>query len=397
MAQVSLLFLSDLHAYSSSKTGSGPSPSYIEVGKSNATERDDVFEALKALVRREKLTPDIVLCGGDLGDRADPAGLVHAWRELHQVAHECGASRALAVCGNHDLDSRYLKGDADPDPKGVLQDLVPRFPAGDESLCDQFWAKNYVVVDDASRGFRIVLLNSSAFHGGLQSEIDHGRVSSRTVERLRSELRKAGPRDLNVFVCHHHPFPHQRLDGKADYEAIKNGQSLINLLDEPDHGPWLMLHGHRHNARITYGASTLTNIPVIGAASFSAKTDAANQVHLITCESADTLSYKLRGKVRSWTFSLGTGFVWNSVSNNGLPGECGFGFKGNLTYLASTVKQFIVDTGKAYVDWSEVCKAIPDVDFIAPEGFQHFVASLPAAGIVLSFDGSGRPLEARNA
>lgn len=395
MAKVSILFLSDLHAFAPSAARKGEVPSYIEAGRSARSPSDDAFEALKKLVGEEGIVTDLVLCGGDLGDKADDVGVAHAWRELHEVGGLTRAARTLAVCGNHDLDSRYFTDKPDPDPKGVLQELKPLFPAGDESLCDRFWSRNYAVVDDVHSGVRVVLLNSSAFHGGKQGEIDHGRVASRTISRLKSELYAMGSREINIFTCHHHPFPHERLDGRADYESLQNGQALLNLLDDPSLGPWLFLHGHRHNARIAYASSSASSIPVIGAASFSARIDeAVNQVHLIEVESTTSAAYALRGQVRTWTFSLGTGFVFNSKANNGLPGRCGFGYRGNGSALAAQVASFIKGSATAYVRWADVQKQIEEVSYLVPAAFEHFVSALRADGVRLSFDGDGQPLDA---
>lgn len=396
MTKISLLFLSDLHAFSPSAARKGEVPSFIEAGRLGKTDGDDAFEALKRLIREEEIAVDLVICGGDLGDKADEAGLEHAWRELQAIGGLTRASRILAVCGNHDLNSRHLETKtAEPDPKGALQDLTPPFPIGDESLCDRFWARNYAVIDDASVGFRTVLLNSSAFHGGKEGEIEHGRVATRTVNRLRKELSEGGPRDLNIFVCHHHPFPHSRLDGRPDYEALQNGQTLLELLDDPIFGPWILMHGHRHNARITYAPSSASVIPVIGAASFSARvSDADNQVHLVEVESVIRSNYALRGRIKSWTFSLGRGFIFNSKATNGLPGECGFGFRGNIQALARTVGDYIRNSGSAYVQWEEIKGCFEDVIYLEPKGFEHLINSLQSQGIRLSFDISGRPLEA---
>jgi len=396
MTKISILFLSDLHVFSPSAARKGEVPSFIQAGRADKTETDDAFEALKKLIKEEGIKADLVICGGDLGDKADDVGVEHAWRELQVIGSLAGAKRTLAVCGNHDLNSRYFQvGGVDPDPKGTLQDLIPHFPAGDELLCDRFWSRNYAIIEQTSAQTRIVLLNSSAFHGGKEGEIEHGRIATRTINRLKGELKNGGRRDINIFVCHHHPFPHQGFDGRDDYEALRNGQSLLNLLDEPASGPWIFLHGHRHNARITYAPTSASVIPVIGAASFSARvSEADNQVHLIDVESTTNASYTLRGLVKTWTFSLGRGFVYNAKASNGLPGECGFGFRGNLDTLAATVAASIKSGGAAYVEWAAVQANFEDVSYLAPPAFDHFVKRLQENGVRLSFDSDGRPIEA---
>lgn len=102
-------------------------PSYIEAGRSDRSDTNDSFEALKKLIRDEKIATDLVICGGDLSDKAGDVGIAHAWKELHELGVLTKAVRTLAVCGNHDLDSRYFGDRPDPDPKGTLQELKPMF------------------------------------------------------------------------------------------------------------------------------------------------------------------------------------------------------------------------------------------------------------------------------
>jgi hypothetical protein len=391
---VRILLLSDLHAFAG-PTKDGSVPSYADAKRANPSPGEDALVALKELVTQNNLQVDLVVCAGDLGDKADPTGITYAWASIQSIAAELRCQQSVAVCGNHDLDSRYLANTDDPDPKGVLQDLNPAFPVNDDDLCDKFWSRNFVTLNGPSPHTRLLLLNTSAYHGGKQDEINHGRITFRTVERIRRALLSEGRRNLNVMICHHHPFPHSRLDGRADYEAMRNGQSLLDVLGDPTFGPWLILHGHRHHPRIAFSSGANSPPIVIGAASFSAKMgECANQVHLVEVDNTCSFGYDICGTVTSWTFSYGTGFMLMPKSTNALPGHCGFGFKGNLGGLIQRIHDFIHQSNAAYVEWRSVASAIIEVDYLTPEQFGYFHAEMKAKGIQLLFDDEGVPLQA---
>jgi hypothetical protein len=385
-----ILFLSDLHVFASAGREADERPSYVDATDQNPTPTQDAFMALRSLIAQEKIEADLLICGGDLCDKADPIGVRYAWQCVSEVGKLAQVSKTLAVCGNHDLDSRYLLNDDDPDPKGSLQALLPIFPIDDEAMADKYWSRNFVTLQGPKPSTRILLLNSSAYHGGKPAEIKHGRVTARTLDHMRIVLTNEGKRDLNILVCHHHPFPDSRLDGKADYEAIDNGQALLQLLDEPTFGPWLILHGHRHLARIIFAPGAVSQNVVIGAASFSAKiSEAANQVHLI--DVGVNASYPIFGKIRSWTFSYGQGFLSLPQNKNALPSHCGFGFKGSMGDLATRVHAYVDSASDAYCLWGAVCTAVPDIDYLNPEQFRFFKQELKQRGLRISFGDSGLP------
>jgi hypothetical protein len=111
------------------------------------------------------------------------------------------ANQTISTCGNHDLDSRYLATEVDPDPRGFLLSLKPPFPFNNELLNDRYWARNYAITT-LPNGVVIVSLNSSAFHGGKPEEIDHGRVSRRTIDALAAELagKSLHANQVQVFI-----------------------------------------------------------------------------------------------------------------------------------------------------------------------------------------------------
>ena len=52
----------------------------------NSNQVDIRIGGLLKLIRDEKLKADVLLCPGDIGDKADPAGIEYGWKALHRVA-----------------------------------------------------------------------------------------------------------------------------------------------------------------------------------------------------------------------------------------------------------------------------------------------------------------------
>src|SRR4051794_38901144 len=118
-ASLELAVLSDLHAYENSTTGG--EPSNLRVGDPQDQVGLNPIAGLRRLIEEENLTADVLLCPGDLGDRAERAGIQYAWRAVTDLQSLFGAELLVAAAGNHDLDSRYIS--TTYDAKGYLQSL----------------------------------------------------------------------------------------------------------------------------------------------------------------------------------------------------------------------------------------------------------------------------------
>ena len=275
-----ILFLSDIHACSIDLTKGAGSPSYVSTKPNHHSlaSKIDPFEALFVLIKEKNITCDIVLCGGDLGDKADPAGIKLAWDQLQKLKLLVQAQRLFATTGNHDLDSRLMSSPYDT--RGYLQDLVPRFPLDiDEQSKTQFlnyWALHFAVIEFQT--VRIVSLNSCAYHGSTESnELNRGRITESTLDKLKFDLKtlddakkQAGDPipEVNILLCHHHLYSDSS-DSRGDFTAMAGSDLLTKFLDEDDRA-WLVMHGHRHRAKLMYCAGSLNTPPILGAASFSA-------------------------------------------------------------------------------------------------------------------------------
>lgn len=385
--QVRLALLSDLHAFHPLGTGKG-APSFLPAHPGIAD--PDPFGDLDKLIEKESLHADLVMCGGDISDKADFRGFQYAWSKLHSLKQKLKATELVATCGNHDLNSRLIDVAEDPDPKGALQTLSPRFPFENEGLTDRFWSRNFALVHPLP-GVRVVVLNTSAYHGGMEHEIDHGRVSERTISAITNELKQLDSADLNVLLCHHHLRPLRGLWGTApDSEFMKKGGELLNALTQCTASPWLTLHGHRHipNLEHTLDPSSV----VVGASSFSGQMQGRfNQFHLLDVEVDPTGAVPLKGAVETWSWNITGGWQSRPVNNDdeGFPPLCGFG--STLLPRAMVAKiEDVVNSSPGYMEWAEVIACVPDIRFTTPAHFRQVEQLLGDKKINLHRDREGR-------
>lgn len=351
----------DFHAFD--ELDGGKRPSHLCVTDPDNEPNKHPIAALHELIRTTRVVADLFLLGGDFAHKARPAGVQYAWAKAHEIAKALKAKLTAATSGNHDLDSRYsyTKYDA----KGILQTLIPRFPLPTESHCDKYWARHFVVVERPP--YRLVVLNSSAFHGTAPDEIAHGRVSDHTLDALRTALDTTENQSVNILLCHHHPQQHMELR-LGDYDVMKNGQLLLDLLGTGRHGRWLLVHGHKHHPKITYASGGATAPVIFSAGSLCAElylelqSRARNQFYVVTLPYSKFPALGFVGTIRAWDWASGVGWI-RAGSSSGLPWLSGFGCRADASLLASK----IAATVRGVVQWDTLVAAHPEIEYLLPQ------------------------------
>lgn len=327
---------------------------------------DSPFDALTALISREKLRADFLLCPGDIGDKADPNGIAHAWLRLQDIAKLLGNATYVASTGNHDVDSRSLFHEYDPTE--ALKRLTPPYPVSNQIEVDRYWSRYFCISENAH--CRIVSINSSAFHW-LESERNRGRVSRSTLDWLRADLVSRDPRDINILLCHHHPHLHSELSRiDTSYEVMRDGDRLIDLLGNDELGQWLVVHGHKHFPNIAYSAGSSQSPVIFSCGSFSARlyrdlqTRARNQFYIIEIPLKKVKELGLVGKILAWDWAVGKGWIRPDGESSGLTSLTPFGSKENPYSLATRLSDLLGTD--PFVSWPELITKIPSLEFVLP-------------------------------
>lgn len=371
--QLRVAVVSDLHAYDKSALGGGATiPSNLEVGAPASPSSQHPITALIDLVTRESLGADLLLCGGDLGDKAHPAATQYAWAAVQQIATALGASHVLATAGNHDIDSRHNHNDYDA--KGMLQSLAPRFPVVAEPEFDRYWSRHFVVWDFTD--VRVLLLNSSAYHGarkeGVPPEYEHGRVADSTVAAIATELKGLPPKLVNLALCHHHP---HSSGGSDASDSMKGGSALLRALGNS--GEWLVVHGHTHAPQLAYAQGN-TMDPIVFAAgslcSRSLTSGSRNQFYVIEFPLSLIPQHGLVGHFTAWDWSFGNGWI-PARRDSGLPHRGGFGVRVKAPQIAAQIAAKYGGT-RTSIRWTELVNDFPDVEFLTPGDHEKLVSCL---------------------
>lgn len=383
---------SDLHAYND--TDSNGRPSYLDISTSPTLRSQHPVEGLKHYVHENNITADLLLCPGDLTDKARPQPLSYAWDGISEIGKKLGVGLISGTAGNHDLDSRYEYNNYDA--SGMLQSITPRFPLpnDDINMINKYWAKHYVIKE--TKYCRIIILNSSAYHGGGKEEWKHGRISTYTLEWIEDDLSSYSFGDgdkVNILLCHHHPIRHSGVDS-PDYDAMKRGSDLLDLLGSGRYGRWLIVHGHKHFPKVHYAPGSAAAPVIFSAGSFSATPDpemqgrARNQFYVLELCPDDIPEYGLVGQGHAWDYIHGEG--WSIAGpKSGLPAKFGFGCRDDPIVLTNKVASLVRKTGST-VDWSDVVDSIPKLKYVLPSDLRQIQDLLEENHDIYSVKDQGR-------
>jgi hypothetical protein len=381
---------SDLHAYAKLPENH-QRPSHLSISTGEQQPENHPIAGLLEIIKRDEISANVLLCPGDLAHQACPESIRYAWTTLQQIQEALKAKHLLGTAGNHDLDSRYLHGN--PDAAQTLKNLDPQFPCAKTALANQYWARDYTIVELPPAV--IVILNSSAHHGHAENETNHGRITKDVLSSLRTGMPALATFPIKILLCHHHPHQHAELNLGAT-DVMENGQQLLDLLAGDPSGTWLVIHGHKHHPKISYAAGG-GNSPIVFASGslcsdlfLELQTAARNQFHVITFDPDAIQRLGLVGRIRSWYWQYGTGWA-SAKRGTGLPIECGFGFRGRPGVMAEEIHKLVK---KELRSWNAVTASLETLHYMLPQDFDYMRVYLDRQRRVkIVEDDNGYPIE----
>ena len=234
---------------------------------------------------------------GDLTNKADLAGLNKGWDITKKIGQLLKVGCVIPNVGNHDVDSRKKLSS---DPFRDIKSFATDFPFQDVAQKEQFWRDGFIIREEEH--FRVLVINTVHSHTDAD-EAFHGLVSQEAINQIEESLNLIKDNKLNIAICHHNPIEHSHYaTGSKDF--MYNGDELLSILDRYNFD--LVIHGHKHDARIRYAPGGSNPPVVFSSGSFSAYSSlllqgAYNTFHIITFDISE--SRLGRGIIETWVVS----------------------------------------------------------------------------------------------
>jgi hypothetical protein len=396
--------VSDLHFANSEKIQDSRSHSWL-IFEPDGSMKSVFWSSLLKKIKEDNLTADILVCPGDITTHAEGSALKYAWERLNELAQALGCSILATATGNHDVNSRVKPlnnpiRDLDKDHSLVenLKQLAPAYPlvnlkspceiAAHENRIKYFGADFLFIPDDEQ--YNLVILNSCASHTNSAESYERGYVSTSTHQWLEDALKahyNPQRKKVGILVCHHHPILHSD-HNIGTYDFMKGGNELLQMLNK--YGNWIVIHGHKHHAKLSYFADGSRNTVVFSAGTLSHHKDElgddfTNQFYLIDIDSSKTRGVpKGTMSVYSWQANH---WALSKRRKDGIFTGVGFGEVGCLEELADDISQEVHPiTG---LSWDNLLKMFPQLNFRLPKDLEHLESHLQALNIDITTNTDG--------
>lgn len=359
-----------------------------------------IWSQLLELIDDKNITADLIICPGDITTRACDESLQIAWKHLNDLRVKLGAQVLATATGNHDVVSRCSL-DESPDQRieqyldltENLKLLDPPYPMSfsdvqaesPEQIRVNYFGKDFVLYESSK--YRIVVLNSCSRHRDDSVEYNRGSIGKAALKWLEIELQEIDPRNspkINILVCHHHPIRHSE-HNLGQFDQMYDGDLLLELLKR--HGKWMIIHGHKHHARLVYSQGGNHTVPIFAAGTFSSHKGALgpefkNQIYLMNFQPATKRA--LKGTIKVWDWDRDHGWIEGKRIESKVFSGVGFGFHGDIYELADQVESKL--TPFVEKPWEELQSEIPELNYLVPGDYGELFAELQTRSIETKLD-----------
>jgi predicted phosphodiesterase len=355
---ISVAIMSDLHCHPADPTGQRVDESFLKVQSLRKPVTHHPIEAVLDLIRREPLRAVVLLAPGDFGNKASFEGLSYGWDVALEVGNALGAHRVIPVLGNHDVDSRSLYNS---DAVYAARYLRPGFPFASSEACQEFFADGFCVIPVGS-GLEVVVINTVVDHTDATTA-KRGSFSIERIARLHEKLSFPKSGVIRIALMHHHPTLHSS-PFLNEFDVIPGGDELLKVLRGK--GCTFVVHGHKHQCRLTYADTIEGKIPVFAAGSFSAMLGeiasiSRNLFHVVTLQRRQSVEMPLRGVIKSWEWAKGKGWVPARL----FPFKIGFGRTTPLDVIVQNISKLVAARrSKSLVGERDLLKVADDLPFL---------------------------------
>jgi len=367
---VKVAVMSDLHCHASTELHWD---SVLHSDGLKTPKNHHPVEALKLLIERSDLSSNVIVAPGDLTNKVNKQGLLSGWSFVKSVGKALGCTMAVATVGNHDVDSQGLH---DEGVFGIAKRVGDDFPVPSGTAWDQFWARGFCFLD--SSDIRVLVVNSVLQHHD-EPKAKRGEWAVEQVEALKDSLAARKPHPLEIAVVHHHPVSHPDL-GFTDDQLMVRGDLLVEAL--ADAGFAMIIHGHKHHARLRYLNRGVAKLIVFASGSFAAidhkgmlASDTRYLFHIVEfCPHLDGAPSSESGLVHSWDWHASKGWRPSTMSSADFPHLCGFGCVNPIDEIASAIAAQVGDQDRVF--WDSIQPEMPQLSFLTPDDFSAVAACL---------------------
>jgi 3',5'-cyclic AMP phosphodiesterase CpdA len=372
---------SDLHFVSENNVNDGDYHSWLSF-QADKSFNNLFWKNLLEKIDADNITADILVCPGDITTHAEPIALKFAWEKLLELAKALDCKLLATATGNHDVKSRPSE------LNNVIRDLNqndnllenlklldPPYPFVDLNDTTQahsnrvhYFGTDYLLYE--TDNYRVLIINSCSSHSADQKEYERGSVSESTMNWIKLDLQRINnKRKLGILICHHHPIQHSE-HNLGSYDFMRGGTELLDMLNS--NGRWIVIHGHKHHAKLNYYSSGSKKAVVFAAGTLSAHkhtlgADFTNQFYVLNVNTE-----KERGTpvgnvdVYSWQ---GSKWANSRRTCDGIYTGVGFGEPGCLDTIAENISRNV--KGPVSVPWNVIVEKVPKLKECVPQDIKH--------------------------
>lgn len=355
-------------------------------------------------LRKTSLRADYLVIPGDVSHMADPSEFQLASQIVSDIARVLAVQqkRVIFVPGNHDVDWTVLRSD---DPTGFRR--TQRYAP--------LRHRNWVFGKIMGRGRPDVLEPphfctwnfdnvlavgyNSSWHDDPTKAVHNGIIGDDHLPKLEEHLAKLdlSPSRLRLFLVHHHPVQYSDpVNDPPDFSVMTNAGNLLALLQKYHFD--LLIHGHKHKPNFeTHIINSSFPLAILCAGSFSVELDTRwsghvnNQFHVVRVEGRDSDAKNIFGRVESWTYLCGKGWLPSKL-HNGIRHIEPFGTYLQPEALKKRLGPLLQEKLQQHnhLEWSEVLSELHDLKYLPPDLAMQV---LDALGSELHFRRHGEPPE----
>lgn len=373
MPSIRVAVVSDLHCHGLGEYGERQESALV-AGAPRSPASQHPAQALLDLVDHEGLGSDLLICPGDLANKVSAVGFDAGWHELRGLRDALKARDLVATLGNHDVSSRARGGD----PFQLARNSHKDFPLPAGRSRDSFWTQGFAVYSTCQGTADVVVLNT-AYHHFSEEEARRGTFPDERIEALEAFLAGLPNPGIRIAVMHHHPILHS-FPGSPSVDVLANGDRLVSCLAAA--GCIFIMHGHRHQPRLSKLSVAGRDLLVLAAGSFSVNLGAAlssvtrNLFHLLELQ-ADR-DQRPFGTIRTWEFRWGQGWKPASPESAGFPHIAGFG-PASAADIRAKISAKLASTEEKWLSIEELARDVPELAQLTPDELAGVVESVEAA------------------